>query len=126
MVTAVTEGITVSVITNYEGFAQQNLRHVFAYRVHIENNSKDTVQLLRRHWFIYDSNGEIREVEGEGVIGEQPTLSPAQYHQYSSWCPLATEIGLMTGTFLMQRKSDGSTFKVQVPEFKMITPYRLN
>lgn len=126
MVTAITKGIKISVISKFEGFARGNEKYVFSYKIHIENNSNDTVQLLRRHWFIYDSNGAQREVEGKGVIGEQPILTPNEFHQYSSWSPLATEIGMMHGTFLMQRESDSSTFKVIVPEFQLIVPYKMN
>ncbi|MGB0863453.1 MAG: Co(2+)/Mg(2+) efflux protein ApaG, partial [Saprospiraceae bacterium] len=78
-----------------------------------------------RHWFISDSNGAKREVEGAGVVGEQPILEPSQMHYYTSWCPLETEIGMMKGTFLME-KEDGSTFKVVVPEFQMLVPHRMN
>ncbi len=126
MVTAITKGIKISVISKFEGFARGNEKYVFSYKIHIENNSNEIVQLLRRHWFIYDSNGAKREVEGEGVIGEQPILKPNEFHQYASWLPLMTEIGMMHGTFLMQRESDLSTFKVVVPEFQLIVPFKMN
>ncbi len=85
-----------------------------------------TVKLLRRHWFIFDSNGEHRQVEGEGVIGEQPTLAPGDLYSYESACSLTTEIGKMHGTYLMQRKLDNGQFRVRIPEFFMIVPHRLN
>ena len=82
METLITQGIKVSVLPSYQAAYSrpaQN-RYIFAYHITIENQSTDTVQLLRRHWFIWDSNGTIREVEGEGVIGQQPVLDPGQKH----------------------------------------------
>ena len=124
--TAVTEGIKVSVNVKYEGFIATRQKYAFSYQILIENNSSFTVQLLRRHWFITDSNGQKKEVEGAGVIGEQPILEPNQKHQYSSWCPLDTDMGEMYGTYLMERSWDGEQFKVEVPLFKFIVPTRLN
>ena len=124
--TATTEGIKISIKPKFEGFSHSSNRFVFSYQVFIENHSDDTVQLLRRHWFIHDASGKNREVEGAGVIGEQPILKPKQVHRYNSWCPLETEFGKMYGTFLMQRESDKSQFKVIIPVFKMAVPYRLS
>ena len=84
------------------------------------------MQLLRRHWYIYDSNGTVREVEGEGVVGLQPVIEPGEIHEYVSGCNLRTSIGKMTGTYLVERVVDGKQFQVQIPEFNMIAPYRLN
>lgn len=128
MVTQITNGVKISVSTEYlrEYSNPIQYHYVFAYKVTIENCSEFTVQLLRRHWFIHDSNGSVKEVEGEGVVGQQPELEPGQSHQYVSGCNLKTSIGKMHGTFLMQRLVDGKEFKVEVPEFVMITPYKLN
>lgn len=101
-------------------------KHVFAYRISIENMNDFTVQLLRRHWFIFDSVGSRREVEGEGVIGEQPVIAPGGTHQYVSGCSLDSDIGKMHGTYLMKRVHDDDNFKVRIPEFQMITPFKLN
>ena len=128
MNTLTTNGITVSVETFYQ-HDQSNARikqYIHAYRVTIENKSDLTVQLLRRHWFIVDSLGARREVEGEGVIGKQPTLSPGESHQYMSYCPLKSDIGKMYGTFLMAIRPDENEFFVRIPEFKLIAPHRLN
>jgi ApaG protein len=84
------------------------------------------VQLLRRHWHIFDTNGEVRQVEGEGVVGQQPVLEPGESHQYISGCNLKTTIGKMTGTYLMERIIDGKKIKVKIPEFTMIVPFKLN
>lgn len=101
-------------------------KFVFSYQIRIENRSRETVQLLRRHWFIFDSNGERREVEGEGVIGEQPVLPPGASHQYASWCPLLTDIGKMHGHYLFHLLPSRDTFQVAIPEFHLIVPSRMN
>ncbi|KAA3438517.1 MULTISPECIES: Co2+/Mg2+ efflux protein ApaG [Rufibacter] len=128
MDTKTTQGVTVNVTTNYlpdySSPAQQHF--VFAYRITIQNNSEFTVKLLRRHWHIFDSNNEVREVEGEGVVGQQPVLEPGESHQYVSGCNLKTSIGKMAGTYLMERLVDGRQFYVTIPEFTLIIPYKLN
>lgn len=128
MVAAVTDGIKISVQTEYqpEYSSPQNMHFVFAYRITIENKSEHTVQLLRRQWFIYDSDGTIREVEGEGVVGQQPILEQGESHHYVSGCNLRTNIGKMKGTYLMERIMDGKKFKVAIPEFVLIPPFKLN
>lgn len=123
--TATTKGIKISVEVKFEGFSPYEKKYVFSYQIYIENNSNVTVQLMRRHWFIHDSLGGTREVEGAGVVGEQPILKATQMHHYNSWCPLDSEIGMMQGTFLMKRKN-GSTFKVLVPDFQMLVPHKMN
>ncbi|MGD1844889.1 MAG: Co2+/Mg2+ efflux protein ApaG [Salibacteraceae bacterium] len=128
MFTAVTAGIKISVKATYKPEYSDPRRnnYLFSYQIKIENMSDYTVKLLRRHWFIFDSNGEHRQVEGEGVIGEQPTLAPGDLYSYESACSLTTEIGKMHGTYLMQRKLDNGQFRVRIPEFFMIVPHRLN
>jgi ApaG protein len=128
MVTKVTEGIKISVETSFQpGYSNADQNHyVFSYDITIENNSEYTIQLLRRHWFIFDSIGEYKEVEGEGVIGQQPILEPGQNHRYVSGCNLKSNIGKMSGTYLMERQIDGQRFEVQIPEFHLVVPYRLN
>ena len=97
MDTIITNDIKISVETFFQpGYSQPaSAQFVFAYRVSIENLSKDSVQLLRRHWYIKESNGSLREVEGEGVIGKQPIIAPGGMHQYVSWCNLSTSMGKM-------------------------------
>jgi ApaG protein len=73
-------------------YAEQHSRpgqHVFVYFITLENRGRETVQLLRREWFIYDSHGQVGHVEGEGVVGEQPVLEPGQIYRYNSFCPIA-------------------------------------
>lgn len=128
MVTLVTHGIQVSIETEYqESYSRYEDRHfLFVYRITIENKSEFTVQLLRRHWFIFDSAGEYREVEGEGVIGEKPLLQPGEVYEYESSCNLATDMGKMNGTYLFERHPDKARFIVNIPEFELVAPARLN
>lgn len=96
-------------------------RFVFAYTVVIENQGAATVQLLRRHWIVTDGRGRVEEVEGEGVVGEQPRLDPGQSFQYTSGCILETPLGTMHGTYLMVRE-DGTTFEAEISPFALATP----
>ena len=93
-------------------------RFVFGYFVRIQNHGVEDIQLLRRHWFITDSNGQTQEVEGEGVIGKQPIISPGESHEYNSYCVLETFVGTMEGTYTMER-TQGERFKVEIPRFDL-------
>jgi len=128
MVTQITDGVKITVETTYQPESSSPLQahYVFTYCIKIENNSNFTIQLLRRHWHIYDSKGVVREVQGEGIVGQQPILESGDIHEYVSGCNLKTEIGKMKGTYLMERVLDGSRFKVNIPEFVMIVPFKLN
>jgi len=127
MNTLTTKGIKISVETFYQSQYSNPAedKYVFAYRVTIDNNSEVTVQLLSRFWRIWDANNTLREVEGDGVIGKQPILAPGETHQYVSWSHLMTGMGKMSGYYIMQRP-DGTTFNVSIPEFKLVSPARLN
>ena len=96
-------------------------RYVWGYRITIANNSSQTVQLRWRHWQITDGNGRVEQVQGAGVIGEQPTLNPGDSYQYSSGCPLSTTSGVMVGRYQMQ-SPDGDTFDVDIPAFSLDIP----
>lgn len=124
----ITEGIRVSVEAIYQNTHSRpkERRYIFSYRVTIENESRHTVQLLRRHWYIQDGSEEMREIEGKGVIGQQPVLHPGERHQYVSWCPMTSDIGKMYGTYQMMRLSTQDLFSVRIPEFKLIAPFKLN
>ncbi len=128
METFITKGIRISVAPTYrpEQSSPEEEKYVFSYEIIIENRSSHVVQLRRRHWFIFDSVGVRREVEGEGVVGEQPTLKPGEKFKYESWCPLVSGVGKMHGTFLMEREDTGETFNVHIPEFHLIFPIRMN
>ncbi len=84
------------------------------------------VRLMSRHWYIFDSNGAKREVEGEGVVGVQPIIEPGSAHEYVSGCNLKTDMGSMKGEYHMMRLLDNAIFEVQIPEFYLIAPYRMN
>ena len=128
MVSKITEGIKVMVEQfyqpDYSNPVQQEF--MFAYRVTIENNNSFPVQLLRRHWFIQDSNTEQREVEGEGVIGVQPVIAPQSQYQYISGCNLKSELGQMFGTYLMVNVHSREQFSVKIPVFQMEAPFKRN
>ncbi|MBL7927482.1 MAG: Co2+/Mg2+ efflux protein ApaG [Bacteroidia bacterium] len=128
MATKITGGVKVSVETYYQPqFSDPRLNYyVFAYHITIENNSEHTVQLKRRHWIIIDADGQHREVEGEGVVGEQPILMAGQVFKYVSGCNLSCDIGKMYGSYEMQKLSDNKKFKVRIPEFLMITNGKCN
>jgi len=128
MVSKVTEGVKVSVESFYQADYSNpvNGEYMFAYRVSIENNNPFPVKLLRRHWYIYDSNAAEREVEGEGVVGVQPQINPGDKYQYISGCNLRTEMGKMYGTYLMQNLLDKQDFEVNIPVFHMVVPFKMN
>ncbi len=99
---------------------------MFAYRISIENNNSFAIKLISRHWYIFDSNGEHREVEGEGVVGQQPILRAGESFQYSSGCNLRTEIGKMHGTYTVENLNKKSMFTVNIPSFQMVVPTKYN
>lgn len=128
MISKISEGITISVETYYQPEYSNpvNNEFMFAYRITIENNNVFPVQLLRRHWFIYDSNGTMREVEGEGVVGVQPQINPGESYKYVSGCNLRSEIGKMSGTYQMENVNNKKGFNVIIPSFDMCAPFKLN
>ena len=128
MIKACTQGVEVSVKTAYQpkhSTPKDNF-YFFSYTVCIENKNDFSIQLMSRHWHIYDSNGEYRHVQGEGVIGEQPIIEPNQLFQYTSGCNLKSEIGKMGGTYTMSRLYDETKFDVLIPEFALILEAKLN
>ncbi|MCH7396590.1 Co2+/Mg2+ efflux protein ApaG [Belliella sp. DSM 107340] len=123
MVSAITEGVKVSVEVTYQPeFSSPHQQHfVFTYKVNIENNSPHTIQLLRRKWEIFDAGDEMKIVEGDGVVGQQPILEPGGSHQYISGCNLKSGLGKMRGSYIMEKIQDGKIFQVTIPEFQMIS-----
>jgi len=128
MTTAVTEGIKITVQSKFEPGYTLPLGgpFLFAYHIIIENQNPFPVQLLHRHWFIFDSNGAQREVQGKGVVGLQPVIEAGARYTYNSACDLFTEIGKMHGTYQMRRLDSSHLFTVVVPEFRMEAPHILN
>ncbi|HJV20898.1 MAG TPA: Co2+/Mg2+ efflux protein ApaG [Sediminibacterium sp.] len=128
MTSKISEGIEITVETFYQADYSNPLKgeFMFAYRITIENHNKFTVKLLRRHWYIFDSNAENREVEGEGVVGVQPVLLPGENYQYVSGCNLKTEMGRMYGSYQMENENTRQLFSVNIPSFDLIAPSKLN
>ena len=94
----------------------------FLYTVTIANESRDTVQLLSRHWIITDGVGKVEEVRGPGVVGKQPVLAPGQSFEYTSGCPLTTPFGTMNGTYQMVNQS-GENFDIEIAPFTLTETY---
>ena len=125
--TAVTEGIRVSVKSEY--LADQSVpaskRYVFAYTVRIENEGSEPAQLRTRHWIITDGSGKVEEVRGPGVVGQTPYLRPGERFEYTSGCVLQTPRGDMRGTYQMHRP-DGREFDAMIARFVLAQPHSLN
>lgn len=128
MITLVTNDIRVTVETKFQELYSDpsKMYYLFTYRIKIENTGDYDVQLLRRHWNIVDSISEHRDVDGAGVVGQQPVLRPGEVYEYESACNLKSEFGKMFGNYTFERLVDGEAFQVSIPEFKMSVPYRLN
>ncbi len=128
MISKISGGIEISVETFYQSDYSnpQQLEFMFAYRIHIENHNSFPVKLVSRHWYIFDSNGNRREVEGEGVVGVQPVLNPGENYQYVSGCNLNSEMGKMHGLYQMENQLNNETFNVHIPAFEMIVPFKNN
>ena len=121
--TAETNGFQVRVRPSYlpEQSDPDEHRFVWAYRVEIENRGEETAQLISRHWVITDATGRVEEVQGLGVVGEQPTIRPGETYAYASGCPLATPSGVMAGTYEMVSDA-GAQFEIQIPPFSLDLP----
>lgn len=128
MVSQITRGIKISVLTTFEGtyFKNHKIHFAFSYEITIENQGKDSVQLISRHWEIFDSLNNIETVDGEGVIGQKPVLKSGESHTYSSGCLLSSPFGSMKGHFNMVNFTTTKNFKVIVPSFKLSAPFALN
>ncbi|WP_447640656.1 MULTISPECIES: Co2+/Mg2+ efflux protein ApaG [Chitinophagaceae] len=128
MVSLVSNGTKVSVETFYQEAQSNPLAHqyIFAYRITIENHNYFPIKLLSRLWYIFDSNNDRKEVEGEGVVGLQPVINPNNSFQYVSGCNLATEMGRMVGYYWFENQDDMSRFEVKIPSFELIAPLKLN
>lgn len=125
-----TNSITVTVKPVYleDQSSPSDNHYVWAYRVRIENHGDQTVQLLRRHWKITDALGRVQEVQGSGVVGEQPVLHPGDAYEYTSGTPLPTPSGIMVGTYQMAGET-GERFDIGIPAFSLDSPHetvRLN
>ncbi|HET7232427.1 MAG TPA: Co2+/Mg2+ efflux protein ApaG [Longimicrobium sp.] len=119
----ITDGIRVTVQPFFldEHSNPAARRHVFAYHVRIENVGTQAAQLVWRHWYIHDPVGGDSEVEGEGVVGEQPLLEPGTVHEYQSFCVLQGPEGSMEGFYELVRP-DGTRFRAAIPRFVLQLP----
>lgn len=125
--TAVTDGIRISVRSRYlpEQSTPAAGRYAFAYTVRIRNEGPQSARLRARHWIITDGAGDTREVQGPGVVGEQPLLRPGEEFEYTSGAVLQTPRGTMRGTYDMERPN-GSAFDAVIAPFVLSLPYSLN
>lgn len=118
---------SVNAVPRYvaEQSAPDEDQYVFAYTITIRNTGDVAGQLLSRHWIITDADGQVHEVRGDGVVGEQPVLQPGQAFKYTSGCPLPTPVGTMKGSYQCVA-ADGTPFEVPIPEFVLSMPRSLH
>ncbi len=124
---AVTKGIRVEVKSRYipERSDPSLPLYFFAYHITITNEGDKMVTLLSRYWHISDATGYVEEVKGPGVVGYQPRLEPEESFDYTSFCPLKTEFGIMKGTYQMYYE-DGESFDAEIAPFQLVTPHSVN
>lgn len=125
---AITKGVKVSVEAIYQpGYSKPLLNEfVHAYRIRIYNGRSHSIQVLERNWYIWDSNLSERKVEGMGVVGKQPHIAPGEEYEYVSGCPLRTEMGYMQGHYMVTDEESQELFKIHVPRFYLLVPFKLN
>ncbi|MCS5606999.1 MAG: Co2+/Mg2+ efflux protein ApaG [Alphaproteobacteria bacterium] len=125
MYTATTRNITVRVQPQFMAEQSDPVsdQYVWLYTINIENGGTEAVQLLNRHWIITNAVGHVEEVQGPGVIGEQPVLQPGDSFQYTSGCPLRTPSGMMVGTYEMVGPGD-ERFDIDIPAFSLDSPHQ--
>jgi ApaG protein len=121
---ALTQGIRVEVISRHmtENSRPSQGEWIFEYTVRITNTGAEQAQLISRHWVIIDAAGELREVKGPGVVGQQPVLAPGESFKYSSFCPLPTPTGRMHGTYQMLPQN-GTIFDAEIAPFGLRARY---
>lgn len=128
MVKAVSEGVEILVQTSYldSHSSPQEKQFFFMYEINIVNQNDFPIRVLRRHWNIFDSIGDYREVDGDGVVGETPYIEPGKRFVYNSGCNLSTEIGKMSGFYIVRNEITMQEFTVTIPEFSLFAPAKLN
>lgn len=121
---AITRGLAVRVRPSFlPGQSDPaNRRWTWAYNIEIANHGRETVQLISRHWIITDAWGRVEEVEGPGVVGEQPVIRPGDSYAYASGCPLSTPSGTMVGTYQMMVVETREAFEIAIPHFSLDLP----
>jgi ApaG protein len=119
-----TYGVVVRVLPEYlpERSSPERRDYFWRYTIEIENGIDEIIQLISRHWIITDAKGRRQEVQGDGVVGEQPKLQPGERYVYASGCPLSEPSGMMMGSYRMRRE-DGEEFNVKIPAFSLDSPH---
>ena len=122
-----TNGIRVQVSSQFlpDRSSPKEEQYVFAYHITITNVGTDIAQLISRHWIITNADGETEEVQGPGVVGEQPLLKPGEHFEYTSFCPLKTNVCTMHGSYTMVTP-DGEAFQARIAPFTLAVPFALN
>ena len=122
-----TQSIQIGVESSYlaDQSDAEDHRYVFSYTITIRNNGKRPIKLLTRRWLITDAGGKVREVRGDGVVGEQPRIRPGEFHRYSSLSVIETPVGTMEGSYGMV-DDDGESFSAAIPVFRLAVPGILN
>lgn len=118
--------ISVQVSLNEDISIVEQSRFFFNYEISMENNNPFAVQLLSRHWEIFDSLQAPRKIDGQGVVGLCPILEPTHSFSYTSGCDLFSEIGFMEGFYTFLNLVNGETFQVEIPRFEMYFYGKLN
>jgi ApaG protein len=124
---AITRGVEVHVESSFVPERSDPFRNrwFFAYQIRITNLGDEVVQLVSRHWIITDANGNVEEVKGPGVVGQQPVLNPGESFEYTSFCPLSTPFGTMQGSYQMTTEA-GDSFDADIAQFALSQPMTVN
>lgn len=128
MISKISAGVKITVESYFqpEYSDPKNNHYTFAYKISIENKNDFAVKLLRRRWLIFDSNGIMKEVEGDGVVGVQPVIEPSNSYYYISGCNLNTELGKMQGNYMFENLVNKKTFNAIIPAFVLEVPFKMN
>ena len=124
MYSKTTNGVTVTVTPYFldDQSSPQESHFVWAYQVNIKNSGNSSIKLNNRNWLIIDANGKVINVQGEGVVGEFPTIYPGESFEYTSGTPLKTNNGIMQGCYLVSQ-DNGEKLKIDIPAFSLDSPY---
>ena len=124
MYSKTTNGVTVTVTPYFldDQSSPQESHFVWAYQVNIKNSGNSSIKLNHRNWLIIDANGKVINVQGEGVVGEFPTIKPGESFEYTSGTPLKTNNGIMQGFYLVSQ-DNGEKLKIDIPTFSLDSPY---
>ena len=127
MIVTITNEVRIAVKSNYipERSDPSKPIYFFAYHINIQNNGSETIQLKNRYWHITDGEGNIEEIRGPGVVGNKPFLKNGESFEYTSFCPLPTEFGVMHGYFEMFCEN-GKKFNAKISPFRLTVPFSIN